>query len=322
MRSPLEKGSMRSVLMWGDNVEHEDPQPFLREENARSIERLLTFETPPAIRRALRWYRLGVDFDVPDDQFTYFWFALETVAEYQKSNAKVHDKCPHCQSPLYCETCRDHPVHKPYAKQAIRDLLKAADQEFDDATFGLLDGTRNSLMHGSTLKEIEKSLPDPHDKIVDTLGRLLWRALIIQFPRELFDGTLVMGAPSTYLHYTAHGVVHLKTVVPLDSAGDLDLSFEGMNVSMVPQGPPQSALPRLISMTPEQYERLGVLSYSNGEQEGMLQRIYQGVQKMDGLVFVLVLATDMALIESALVRGEVGPWQDLFREIKAQAKKC
>ena len=122
-----EKG-IRNILMWGEKVEYDDPQPFLRDENARSIERLLEHDAPPAIRRALRWYRLGIDAASPDDQFTYFWFALEIVAEFQKPTEKVHDKCPHCQSPLYCEKCEKHPEHRPYAKQAIRALMMAANQ--------------------------------------------------------------------------------------------------------------------------------------------------------------------------------------------------
>ena len=264
---------MRSILMWTDSIEHNDPQPFLSEETAVTAERLLEFDIPPAIRRALRWYRLGVNSTVPDDQFMYFWFALEIVAEFQKSKEKVPDRCPHCQSPLYCETCKKYPTHRPYAKQAIRDLLKAVDKECDDDTVKLLDKTRNSLMHGSTLKEIEDSLPQPHEQIVDTLGRLLWRTLIHQFPQEMFDGKLPLGLPSTYLHYTAHGVAHVKTVVPVGADGDFDLSFEGMSVKMEPLGPPQSAHPSVISMTPEQHERLGRLMLQEGNHKEMCQRV-------------------------------------------------
>jgi hypothetical protein len=55
------KDGMRSVLMWGDSIEYEDPQPCLGPETIQAIERLQRFECPPAIRRALRWYRLGVN---------------------------------------------------------------------------------------------------------------------------------------------------------------------------------------------------------------------------------------------------------------------
>ncbi len=66
--TPPGKTGMRSLLMWGDSIEYEDPQPFLHEDTARAIERLLEFDIPPAIRRAMRWYRLGINATVPDDQ--------------------------------------------------------------------------------------------------------------------------------------------------------------------------------------------------------------------------------------------------------------
>lgn len=306
---------IRSLLMWGDSIEYEDPQPFLCEDAARSIERLLEFDIPPAIRRAMRWYRLGINATVPDDQFTYFWFALEIVAEFQKSTEKVPDRCPQCRSPMYCESCKTHPVHRPYPKQAIRALLKAVDKECDDATIERLDKTRNSLMHGLTLKEIEDSLPKPHEQIVDILGHLLWQALIHQFPQEMFDGTLSMGYPSTYVHRTAHGVAHLQTVVPAGADGDLDLRFTGTKMEMVPFGPPQSALPTVIRMTPEQHKRLGQLRFVEGDNQEMCRRIYERVKTKDGRVHALVLSTDIALIKAAVKRGDAGAWQDLFREI-------
>lgn len=306
---------MRDLHMWGDSIENEDPQPFLREDSALAIERLLEFDIPPAIRRAMRWLRLGINATVPDDQFMYFWFALEIVAEFQKSTEKVPDRCPICQSPLYCESCKTHPVHRPYPKQAIRALLKAVDKECDDATIERLDKTRNRLMHGSTLKEIEDSLPQPHEEIVDILGRLLWKALIHQFPHEMFDGTLSMGYPSTYIHRTLRGIAHMQTVVPLTADGDLDLSFKGFKMGIVTDGPPQSAQPTVISMSPEQYERLEQLSFMKGDHQEMCRRIYERAKTKDDRVHALVLSTDMALIKDAMKQGDTGAWQDLFREI-------
>lgn len=308
------KGAMRDIRMWGDRIEYDDPQPFLDAEHAKTIERLLEFDVPPAIRRALRWYRLGIDASAPDDQFAYFWFALEIVAEFQKPTVKVNDKCPHCRSALYCEKCETHPQHKPYAKQAIRALLMKADERCDDATVDLLDKTRNSLMHGGTLEEIEGSLPDPHESIVDTLGRLLWRALVIQFPREMFDGSLVMGEPTTYLHYKTTAVAHIQTVVPVDADGHLDLNFTGVVMAMKPFGPPQSALPSAVRMTNEQFDQLRKLSYQKGDQHDMLERILQKVQEADGHIYALVISTDMAAIKRAIQKGEVGEWQDLLRQ--------
>lgn len=310
--------AIRDVLMWGEKVKYEDPQPFLNKANANSIERLLGHDVPPAIRRALRWYRLGIDASSLDDQFTYFWFALEIVAEFQKPAEKVHDKCPHCQEPLYCEKCEKYPTHRPYAKQAIRALMKAADQECDDATVSLLDKTRNSLMHGATLREIESGLPDPHEHVVDILGRILWKALVKQFPKEMFDETLVMGVPSTYVHYKANAVAHVQTVVPIDQEGHFDLDFKGMTVEMKPSGPPQSAAPSVIRMTHEQYDRLCELSYQKGEHQEMLERLRGRIQEKEEHILVLVLATDMSIIQRAVEMKQEGEWQALFCEILNQ----
>ena len=309
------KTGMRDILMWGDAIEYEDPQPFIAEENARCIEKLLEFDIPPAINRAMRWYRLGVNASLPDDQFMNFWFALEIIAEFQKSPEKVPDKCPKCRSSLYCESCKTHPVHRPFAKQAIQALLKATDKECTDEVIQRLEDTRNSLMHGATLKEIENKLPEPHEQIVDILGRLVWRALIDQFPKEMFKETLAMGYPSTYIHRTVNAICHMQTIVPVHPDGDLDLRFKGTTAEVKPFGPPQSALPSIIQMSIEQYERLRKLSYAQGDHQEMCQRISQQIKRDGKHVYAQVLSTDMALIKKALEKNEAGTWQDLFQEI-------
>jgi len=136
-----------------------------------------------------------------------------------------------------------------------------------------------------------------------------------QFPHEIFDGTLSMGYPSTYIHRSLSGVVHMQTVVPLTADGDLDLSFKGLNVGMVTDGPPQSAQPTVISMSLEQYEHLGQLRFMKGDHQEMCKRIYQRVEIKDDQVHALVLSTDMALIKDAMEQGDTGAWQDLFRGI-------
>lgn len=311
--SPEENG-MRSVLMWSDSIDHEDPQPFLDNETTDAIQKLLDFEVPPAIQRAMRWYRLGINATIPDDQFSYFWFAIEIIAVHQKSSEKVPDRCPRCRSPLYCETCEESPTHKPYPKQAIRTLFKSADKECDDKTIDLLEKTRNSLMHGSTLDEIEQALPEPHKHIVDILGNLLWRAIVLQFPHEFFDGNLKIGYPSTYIHHTMHGIAHIQTVVPKDVEGDFDLSFKGMKMEIVTD-PPQSALPEVIQMTPDQFDRLRKLGHQKGEHQDMIKRVCQEFREYQGEVQVLVLATDIAFIKAAVQKDIREEWQELFKEI-------
>ena len=306
---------MRSCLMWGDSIGHEDPTPFLDDRVMNSIDRLLTFDTPPAMRRAMRWYRIGINSSIPDDQFQCFWFALELIAISQKSSEKVHDQCPHCKSPLYCETCKKHPLHRPYDKQAIRALIKAVDKDYDDGTLEMLGDARNALMHGATLREIEKKLPEPREEIVDVLGRIVFKVLINQLPREIFTEKVVFGNPSTYVHRTLTGVAHLQTVVPVDADGEFDLSFSGTKMTMVTNGPPQSARPALMGMTLDQHKRLGRLSYEKSDHQEMCRRIYKNAEIHGEQVVTVVLSTDMKRILDTVKRGDSGSWQDLFREI-------
>lgn len=307
---------MRECLVWADSVGHEDPDPFLDENIIVSIERLLQFDPPPAVRRALRWYRIGIHASVPEDQFQYFWFALEILAEYHKTSEKVADRCPSCKSPLYCETCKTHPTHRPYAKQAIRALIQAVEKPCDEETLDALDKARNALMHGATLKEIENKLPKSGEDIVDVLGKILFKALLHQFPKELFKERIHFGSPTTYVHRIMTGIAHVSTVVPKGEDGELDLgSFTGLKVSMVIDGPPQSGRPIIIVMTPEQHKQLGLLTREKGDHQELCKRVYERVKMHDEKVVALVLSTDMARIRDVLKRGETGNWQDLFREI-------
>lgn len=307
---------MRECLVWADSVGHEDPNPFLDESIARSIERLLQFDPPPAVRRALRWYRIGLNASVPEDQFQYFWFALEILAEYQKAPERVTDKCAHCKSSLYCETCKTHPTHRPYAKQAIRALAQAVEAACEEETLEALDKSRNALMHGATLKEIENKLTKSNVHIVDVLGRILFKALVHQFPREIFKEDIHFGSPTTYLHRTMSHIAHVSTVVPSGDDGALDLDrFTGLKVSVVTDGPPQSGRPSIIEMTQEQYKQLGLLVREKGDHQELCKRVYERVKMADGKVVALVLSTDMERIREMIKRGETGKWQDLFREI-------
>ncbi|MCX7176421.1 MAG: hypothetical protein NT159_21355 [Proteobacteria bacterium] len=311
-----EDTGMRDVRFWGDAIDHDDPQPFLDDHTTKAIERLSEFQIPPAIRRAMRWYRLGVNAAVPSDQFQYFWFALEIIAEFQKGEEKVPSNCPHCASPLFCKSCETHPVHKRYQKQAIQSLLTTVDKDCDDSMFKRLDKMRNGLMHGETMEEIEADQFEGQKHIVDILGSLVWKALIYQFPLDWFDGSISLGVPSKYVHHKLHGVVHIRTIIPKDAEGNLDLSFSGTKMELVSDGPPQSALPSLIVLTDDQYARLAKLSVENGDHQEMCRRIVKRVNgKKEGRVGCLVLATDFTQIKKAVDGGEVGNWQNLFREI-------
>ncbi len=307
---------MKQCLVWADSFGHDDPQPFLDEAVVESIEHLLQFDPPRAIQRALRWYRLGIHASVPEDQFQYFWFALEIVAEHRKPSDKVNDKCPVCRSPLYCEACKEHPTHKPYPKQAIRDVIEAVNEDVDEETMNALDKTRNALMHGATLKEVN-DLPKSGEQMVDVLGKIVFMALVHQFPKDLFTEKKVrFGDPTTYIRRKMTGVAVLSTVFQFADDGALaDSAFQGLKISMETGRPPQSALPSGVVVSTAQYEKLVQLAHQNGDGKELCERIYRHVQQHGEQLVAVIFATDLKRIQEALSKGETGPWQDLFREI-------
>lgn len=306
---------MRECLVWADSVGHENPQPFIDEKIIGTMERLLQVELPPAVQRAMRWYRIAVHEGIPDDQFQYFWFALEILAEHQKSTVKVTDKCPQCKTALYCESCETHPTHRPYVKQAIRSLIQAVDKTCSEEAIDALDKTRNALMHGRTLEEIEKDLPNIGQHIVDVLGKIVFIALLNQFPKETFGQEIPFGMPNTYIRWTRTGIAHISTIVPQSEDGWLDMSFKGLTVTTETDDPPQSGRPSIVRMTPAQHNQLQLLSREEGDHQELCKRVYRRVKVHGEKRVTLILATDMTMIQAALQRGETGQWQNLFREI-------
>ena len=171
-------------------------------------------------------------------------------------------------------------------------------------------------MHGGTLKEIQDKLPQPHEEIIDTLGRIVLLALVNQFPQELLlSEKLNFLQPSTYVHRRLSGIAHVQTIVPT-VADELDLSFPGTKIEMTPGAPPQSAAPSLLGMERNQYERLRKLAFKPGDHQEMCRRIVDRIhQQNETHVGLVVLSTDMKRILDAVKGGEEGDWQDLFREI-------
>ncbi|MCX5876508.1 MAG: hypothetical protein NT087_09520, partial [Deltaproteobacteria bacterium] len=90
----------------------------------------------------------------------------------------VHDACPKCRAPLYCQTCDLHPTHRPYPKQAIQALFHRHVKDRSDEFFRHADTFRNALMHGEDVAEVEKRISVEFEHIVNALGRLAWVALL------------------------------------------------------------------------------------------------------------------------------------------------
>ena len=172
---------MRNCHQFFSSPDFNIPLPLLNNKILDSVYTLMKSDITNDLRRALRWFSRGVGANYIDEQFQYFWFALETIAEKDKDKTKVPDQCPKCQSPLYCETCKETPMHRPYPKQAIEQLIKKVVKGNPEKLFETLSKVRNELLHGEDSDEIEKSLPTDMSQLVDVLGQTVWAALINSF---------------------------------------------------------------------------------------------------------------------------------------------
>jgi len=176
-----------------------------------SIGMLQAHSPNPRLRRALKWFANGVSSRFYDDQFVYFWLALELIAQNAKEPAPVSDKCPKCQEPLFCEICKTFPTHRPYQKQAIEQLFvkTCADKNQGAELFRNASEARNMLMHGDEVRAIEEALALQFGDLVDKLGGLAWTCVLNQFASVLLGKRPMFLQPNRYVYMTVGGAAHL-----------------------------------------------------------------------------------------------------------------
>lgn len=187
---PFRITAFRRIVDWTPGLHERDcihfshhpadarPHSVLNSETLLSAVRLTNAPLSATLRRAIRWFANGVSSDFTDDQFYYFWLAVELVAIETRPTNPVHDACPMCRGPLYCQSCNLQPTHRPYPKQAIQALFQRHFNDEPDEFFRHADAFRNALMHGDDLDQVERAISVKFEDIVNALGRLAWTALL------------------------------------------------------------------------------------------------------------------------------------------------
>ena len=204
----------RTCVQFTEHAGYDRPYNVLNGETLISAVRLTTGQLPARIRRAVRWFSNGISSDYSDDQFYYFWLALESVAVELKSPEPVPDRCAKCKAPLYCESCKTHPLHKPYPKQAIQALFQKHVRDKPEEFFGTADRLRNALMHGDELEEVRIDTGHDFDFIVDKLGQLAWAVLLNYFtanPKCVSDSEKQEVLPLLQTNTFTHGTLRAGT---------------------------------------------------------------------------------------------------------------
>jgi hypothetical protein len=170
---------MRDALVFHQTPKIAVSVPILIPEVVNSAAKLLKSQRSDRVQSALRWFRLGVSADTVEDQFTYFWFSVETAAEALKKPGKVTSKCPVCDGSLYCETCATHPLHRRFSADAIKDLIVSSfsEEELGRTTFQALVKVRHALMHGRRMETVLDSVPFDQKELVNSLAQIARNAI-------------------------------------------------------------------------------------------------------------------------------------------------
>lgn len=195
---------------------HDQPVPGLDQPLLETVAALHSAPVNPKMRRALKWFAHGVSEIYLDDQFQYFWFALEIVAEVTKNPARVPNLCQHCKTPLFCPTCKDTPTHRPFPKQAIQQLISKIVRNEPERAFDIFLKVRNGLLHGEEVVDIEASVGMPMAKIVDNMGHIAWTALLNAFTPSIAGKNVNFLKTKIYTHDT----LSVGAVMKVGALGD------------------------------------------------------------------------------------------------------
>ena len=157
---------------------HDLPHKILKPEIFRTINALLSLDIPSEVTQAIKWHAYGVLSRYTDEQFQFFWLALEILAQVGADRTKVNDPCPVCHSPLYCEKCKNYPLHRPHEWQLISALFERVNPEHGAKIFKDASQLRNVISHGRDVGSfVEKKNIDLND-LVNAIGALSWAAVV------------------------------------------------------------------------------------------------------------------------------------------------
>jgi hypothetical protein len=173
--------SERSAIIYDEVPEWSTVEPGLDEEFIETATRLLAMQAGEKQQRALRWYRLGLQAENIEEQFSYLWFALEIVSEAMKGSEKIESRCPKCRGPLFCEKCGVHPMHRRYAGEAIKQMVERVHPENSNEVFETFQTIRHTLMHGDRISSVITSLPCDEQQAINKLAFVTWHSLGLMF---------------------------------------------------------------------------------------------------------------------------------------------
>jgi hypothetical protein len=205
----------RDAIIYHDTPEWDLAEPALDQKFLDTAERLFAMNSGADQNTAMRWYRLGLQAGVLEEQFSYFWFALEIAAEAMKGKDKVPSKCPRCQAKLFCQTCNEYPLHRRYAGEAIQQVVETVHPDNAEQIFKTLQLIRHTLMHGGRISSVQDQLPCTDQEALNKLAFVTWQAISRMFgkPDPRPEEPLNFGYCDNLVRRTVSFGVHIKTTL-------------------------------------------------------------------------------------------------------------
>jgi hypothetical protein len=206
---------VREALAYGHASDTDDSWPELEGVYLDTAREIAESENLKQFRPAMHWYSAGLRSMIAEDQFQYFWFVLELIAEITKSKELVADKCQRCGSDLFCNSCNSVSQHRPFVKQGIETVMDRLNisKERQRNLFAI----RNGLMHGDTRDEIESKLQSksPDFEFADAVDFLASCAFMAIFNslgiRESIVDRLVFGERDSVVTRGVTMSAHIQT---------------------------------------------------------------------------------------------------------------
>jgi hypothetical protein len=202
------------------------PVPILNQELADRLLPFINADATHEVLCGLRWFAEGVSASAPDEQFQFFWFAIETLALESRDTTRVPDRCARCRSPLYCPECKETPTHRPYPNQAIEQLFHRHVLDLADRSYRAATAMRHALLHGDDISNVESQQGVTLSQLVNVVGKVAWAALttaLIRARAAVAPGEEIgFIQPNTFLHYGLEPVVMMSFESPTDRDPNID----------------------------------------------------------------------------------------------------
>ncbi len=139
-------------------------------------------DMPQYLRLSMKYFRSGFLESSRSEQFMRFWLALEIIAENTKPTEQTEIPCVKCGSALTCTHCGHKSLRRPMATEAIKFLISNL---FSDNPKEVADrqiNARNSIMHGRSIKSIEKKCEISIDNLVNELAFIVHSSIMSIIP--------------------------------------------------------------------------------------------------------------------------------------------